>query len=72
MITTAYGGRVAEELLIGSITTGASDDFERATKMAHTMVVKLGMSKLGLRVTPNEELGLKKHSEKYEEVNYPN
>ena len=42
------GGRVAEELAIGDVTTGASNDIERATKMARQMVTRFGMSdKLG-------------------------
>jgi len=42
------GGRVAEETAIGDITTGASNDIERATKMAKQMVTRFGMSeKLG-------------------------
>jgi cell division protease FtsH len=42
------GGRVAEELAIGDITTGASNDLERATKLAKQMVMRYGMSeKLG-------------------------
>ncbi len=45
------GGRVAEEIVIGDITTGASNDLERATKMARNMVTVFGMSdKLGHRV----------------------
>lgn len=38
------GGRVAEEILVGEITTGAQDDLKRATKMARSMVVNFGMS----------------------------
>lgn len=38
------GGRVAEELMIGEITTGAQDDLKRATKMARAMVANFGMS----------------------------
>jgi cell division protease FtsH len=38
------GGRVAEELLVGEITTGAQDDLKRATKMARKMVANFGMS----------------------------
>ncbi len=38
------GGRVAEELVLGSISSGASNDLERATEIAHTMVARLGMS----------------------------
>ena len=38
------GGRIAESLVLGDISTGASNDLERATKMAHDMVTKYGMS----------------------------
>ena len=45
------GGRVAEELMCDDITSGASNDLERATKMAREMVTRLGMSKeLGTQV----------------------
>ena len=45
------GGRVAEELMCDGITSGASNDLERATKMAREMVTRLGMSKeLGTQV----------------------
>ncbi|HXS19025.1 MAG TPA: ATP-dependent zinc metalloprotease FtsH, partial [Polyangiaceae bacterium] len=47
-IAMALGGRVAEEVVFGEITTGASDDIKRATNMARAMVCELGMSdKLG-------------------------
>ena len=46
-ITGLLSGRVAEELFIGEITTGASDDFRRATKIARSMVTEYGMSDLG-------------------------
>lgn len=47
-ISMMLGGRVAEEIAIGDITTGASNDIERATKMAKQMVTRFGMSeKLG-------------------------
>ncbi|MBQ9825891.1 MAG: ATP-dependent zinc metalloprotease FtsH [Firmicutes bacterium] len=39
------GGRIAESLVLGDISTGASSDLERATKTAHDMVTKYGMSK---------------------------
>lgn len=48
-ITTLYGGRAAEELVFGSITTGASNDIEKATELARSMVTQFGMSeKFGL------------------------
>lgn len=48
-ITTLYGGRAAEELVFGSITTGASTDIEKATGLARAMVTQYGMSeKFGL------------------------
>lgn len=43
-IVSLLGGRVAEQIVIGDITTGASNDIERATKMAKGMVTKYGMS----------------------------
>jgi len=39
-----FGGRVAEEVFLNSMSTGASNDFERATKMARDMVTRYGMS----------------------------
>ncbi len=39
-----FGGRIAEELFVGQMSTGASNDFERATKLARAMVTKYGMS----------------------------
>ena len=48
-IMTLLGGRVAEEIIFGDITTGASNDIKRATATARSMVMKYGMSdKLGL------------------------
>ncbi len=48
-ITTLLGGRVAEEIIFGDITTGASNDIKRATSTARAMVMKYGMSeKVGL------------------------
>lgn len=46
-ITGLMGGRVAEEIFIGDISTGASNDIERATKTARDMVTLYGMSELG-------------------------
>lgn len=46
-IALLMGGRIAEDLFIGSITTGASNDIERATELARAMVCEYGMSDLG-------------------------
>ncbi len=43
-IVSLLGGRVAEKIVLGDITTGASNDIERATKLARNMVTKYGMS----------------------------
>lgn len=47
MMTGLYGGRVSEEIFLGEISTGASNDIERATSIARAMVTQYGMSKLG-------------------------
>jgi cell division protease FtsH len=47
MIANSMGGRIAEELFIGRITTGASNDIEKATELARSMVCQYGMSDLG-------------------------
>ena len=47
LITMMLGGRVAEELVIKDITTGASNDIQRATQIARKMVTEWGMSALG-------------------------
>ncbi|MEG1133680.1 MAG: ATP-dependent zinc metalloprotease FtsH, partial [Cellulosilyticaceae bacterium] len=46
-IVSLLGGRAAEQIIFGDITTGASNDIERATHIAHDMVTKYGMSELG-------------------------
>ncbi len=46
-ITMALGGRLAEEIKFGDVTTGASNDFEKATELARRMVTQYGMSELG-------------------------
>ena len=49
-------GRVAEEVIFDEITTGASDDLEKATNVARTMVTRYGMSeKLGPRTFGKKE-----------------
>ncbi|MCD6026324.1 MAG: ATP-dependent metallopeptidase FtsH/Yme1/Tma family protein [Solimicrobium sp.] len=50
-ITILFGGRIAEEIFVGQMSTGASNDFSRATKLARAMVTRFGMSeKLGVMV----------------------
>ncbi|MFV5214231.1 ATP-dependent zinc metalloprotease FtsH [Azonexus caeni] len=49
-IAVLFGGRIAEELFMDQMTTGASNDFERATAMARDMVTRYGMSDLGVMV----------------------
>lgn len=44
MICTAYGGRASEELFLGTITTGARDDIEKATRLAKHFIGSFGMS----------------------------
>ena len=55
------GGRTAEEIVFGSITTGASNDIEKATHLARGMVTKYGMSSqfdmISLEPTQNQYLG---------------
>jgi len=46
MISVLFGGRIAEELFMHQMTTGASNDFERATHLARDMVMRYGMSDL--------------------------
>lgn len=55
-IAILFGGRVAEELFMHQMSTGASNDFERATKMARAMVTRYGMSEsLGTMVYEDTE-----------------
>lgn len=49
-IAVLFGGRIAEEVFMDQMTTGASNDFERATAMARDMVTRYGMSDLGVMV----------------------
>ena len=71
-IQVSFGGRIAEELIFGDITTGASQDIKQATQTAQAMVVKYGMSeKVGLinyEVDSGEEVFLGRdlgHSRSY-------
>lgn len=60
-IATLTGGRVAEEIQFGSITTGASNDIEQATRMARAMITRYGMSDafgmVALETVNNQYLG---------------
>ena len=60
-IATLTGGRAAEETVFGSITTGASNDIEQATKLARAMITRYGMSKdfdmVALEAVTNQYLG---------------
>ena len=54
-LAVLFGGRIAEELFMNQMTTGASNDFERATQMARDMVTRYGMSSLGPMVFAENE-----------------
>ena len=60
-IATLTGGRAAEEVMFGTISTGASNDIEQATKLARAMVTRYGMSKdfdmVALETVNNQYLG---------------
>ncbi|MGN0401282.1 MAG: ATP-dependent zinc metalloprotease FtsH [Acetatifactor sp.] len=60
-IATFTGGRAAEEVVFGSVTTGASNDIEQATKLARAMITRYGMSKdfdmVAMETVNNQYLG---------------
>ena len=60
-IATFTGGRAAEEIVFGDVTTGASNDIEQATKMARAMITRYGMSSdfdmVALETVSNQYLG---------------
>ncbi len=56
-IAILFGGRIAEEVFMHQMTTGASNDFERATQLARDMVTRYGMSdKMGIMVYVESEI----------------
>ena len=60
-IATLTGGRAAEETVFGTITTGASNDIEQATKLARAMITRYGMSRdfdmVAMETVQNQYLG---------------
>jgi cell division protease FtsH len=55
-ISILFGGRIAEEIFVGQMSTGASNDFARATKLARSMVTRFGMSEsMGVMVYEDSE-----------------
>ena len=60
-IATYTGGRAAEEVVFGSVTTGASNDIEQATKLARAMITRYGMSDafdmVAMETVTNQYLG---------------
>ena len=60
-VATLTGGRAAEELIFGSVTTGASNDIEQATKLTRAMITRYGMSRkfdmVALETVQNQYLG---------------
>jgi cell division protease FtsH len=64
-----FGGRIAEEIFVGQMSTGASNDFERATQLARGMVTKYGMSDvMGTMVYADAEAGYGMHSKTISEA----
>ena len=57
-ITGLLGGRASEKIFLGETTTGASDDFKKATRIARSMVTKYGMSDLGPMQLEEESEGV--------------
>ena len=60
-VATLTGGRAAEEVVFGSVTTGASNDIEQATKLSRAMITRYGMSEefdmVGMETVTNQYLG---------------
>ena len=68
-ISILFGGRIAEEIFVGQMSTGASNDFERATGLARAMVTKYGMSDvLGTMVYADTDAGFGVHNKTISEA----
>ena len=68
-IAVALGGRIAEEVFFGEVTTGAADDLQKVYKYASSLVLKLGMSaKLGYVAYPDSQSGDKRYSEEMSQL----
>ena len=68
-ISILFGGRIAEEVFVGQMSTGASNDFERATALARAMVTKYGMSDvLGTMVYADQDAGFGVHNKTISEA----
>lgn len=69
-LAVLLGGYASEKLIFGDVTTGPSNDLERATGMARSMVTRYGMSKLGARTFGKKEELIFLGREMHEERNY--
>ncbi|QDA56554.1 ATP-dependent zinc metalloprotease FtsH [Thermomonas aquatica] len=68
-LSILFGGRIAEEIFVGQMSTGASNDFERATGLARAMVTKYGMSDvLGTMVYADTDAGFGVHNKTISEA----
>ncbi len=69
-LAVLLGGYASEKLIFGNVTTGPSNDLERATQMARNMVTRYGMSRLGARTFGKKEELIFLGREMHEERNY--
>jgi cell division protease FtsH len=69
-LSVFLGGYVSEKIIFGDVTTGASNDLERATAMARNLVTRYGMSELGPRTFGHKEELVFLGKEMHEEKNY--
>lgn len=69
-LSVLLGGYVSEKIIFGDVTTGASNDLDRATNMARNLVTRFGMSELGPRTFGHKEEMIFLGKEIHEEKNY--